>query len=417
MSRIDDLIQELCPDGVTHLALGEVATYVRGVTYAKTDEVAVGGVGILRSNNIKIPENVLDLTDIKRIRLDSNLKETQRLSKNDILMSAASGSKQHVGKVAYIFKDTDFYFGSFMAVIRSLNSMNSRFLFHLLTSDSFNKHLEAAISSSTINNLNASILYSFRIPVPPLEVQREIVSILDKFTDLEAELEAELEARKKQFKYFCDDLYSASYLDLISKNVTKTLGEIGSFTRGNGLQKSDLTSGGAGCIHYGQIFTFYKTQIFETKSFVSNEMANRLKKASKGDLIIATTSENDADVCKAVVWLGSEEIGIGGETYIFRHNLDPLFSAYYFKSDLFQFQKHKKITGTKVRRVHGDAMAKFVIVVPEMQHQILIGQTLSKLESLLESMDSGLPAEIAARRKQYEHYRDQLLTFKELKSA
>ena len=400
MSRIDDLIQELCPAGVERKPLADLLDYEQPTKYLVSD----------KNYSDSYPTPVLTAGQSFLLGYTEEVEGIYPASSNTPVI---------------IFDDftTSFHWVNFnfkvkssamkMITPKSDIELDFRFAYYAM------KVIKFEVSEHARHWI--SVYSNFRIPLPPLEVQREIVSILDKFTELEAELEAELdaelEARKKQFKYFCDDLYSASYLDLISKNVTKTLGEIGSFTRGNGLQKSDLTSGGAGCIHYGQIFTFYKTQIFETKSFVSNEMANRLKKASKGDLIIATTSENDADVCKAVVWLGSEEIGIGGETYIFRHNLDPLFSAYYFKSDLFQFQKHKKITGTKVRRVHGDAMAKFVIVVPEMQHQILIGQTLSKLESLLESMDSGLPAEIAARRKQYEHYRDQLLTFKELKSA
>lgn len=80
----------------------------------------------------------------------------------------------------------------------------------------------------------------------------------------------------------------------------KTLGEVGDFIRGSGIQKSDFTKSGAGCIHYGQVHTHYGTWAFETKSFITLEFAARLRKAHTGDLVIATTSEDDAAVAKAV---------------------------------------------------------------------------------------------------------------------
>ncbi|MFY8000664.1 MAG: hypothetical protein ACOVSW_18875 [Candidatus Kapaibacteriota bacterium] len=101
-----------------------------------------------------------------------------------------------------------------------------------------------------------------------------------------------------------------SYLSKLLEGVEvewKTLGEIGVFVRGNGLQKSDFTETGVGCIHYGQIYTFYGDYATKTKSFVSPALATKLRKAQKGDLIFATTSENIEDVCTTLVWLGDEE--------------------------------------------------------------------------------------------------------------
>ena len=145
----------------------------------------------------------------------------------------------------------------------------------------------------------------FKVPFPPLELQNEIVNILDKFTQLEAELEAELEARRKQYEYYRNQLLTFS--DEGGVRWT-TLGEVGMFIRGNGLQKKDFTESGVGCIHYGQIFTHYGTIAEKTKTFVSAELAKKARKAKSGNLVIATTSENDEDVCKAVAWLGDDEI-------------------------------------------------------------------------------------------------------------
>ena len=193
----------------------------------------------------------------------------------------------------------------------------------------------------------------------------------------------------------------------------KTLGDVGEFTRGNGLQKKDLTESGVGAIHYGQVYTHYGIWAAETKSCVSPELAKKLRKAKAGDLVIATTSENDEDVCKAVAWLGTDDIAVSGDAYIYHHSLEPKYVAYFFQSEQFQSQKIRHITGTKVKRISGESMAKFRIPVPprEVQREIVkVLDTFTKLEAELE-------AELEARRRQYQYYRDALLTFGERTDA
>ena len=189
------------------------------------------------------------------------------------------------------------------------------------------------------------------------------------------------------------------------------LGEVGTFTRGSGLQKKDFTQKGIGCIHYGQIYTYYGTYTTETKSFVSEEFAKKAHKAHKGDLIIATTSENDEDVCKAVAWLGDEEIAISSDACFYTHRLEPKYVAYYFQTEQFQKQKREFITGTKVRRVNANALAKIKIPVPTLKEQRRIVSILDQFDTLTTSITEGLPKEIELRRKQYEYYRNQLLSF------
>ena len=187
----------------------------------------------------------------------------------------------------------------------------------------------------------------------------------------------------------------------------QTLGEIGEFIRGNGIQKRDFRDSGFGCIHYGQIYTYYGLFADHTKSFIDPNLAEKRKKAYKGDLVIATTSENEEDVCKACAWLGEEPIAISGDAYIFRHHQNPKYISYCFQSELFQSQKKKYITGTKVLRVNGDAMAKIHVPVPPLPVQEEIVQILDSFSSL----EAELEAELEARRKQYTHYRDELLKF------
>lgn len=190
-----------------------------------------------------------------------------------------------------------------------------------------------------------------------------------------------------------------------------TLGEIGTFVRGSGLQKKDLTPTGVGCIHYGQIYTYYGTYAKKTKSFVSQEFALKARKAKHGDLIIATTSENDEDVCKAVAWLGDEDIAVSSDACFYAHTMNPKYIAYYFQTELFQSQKRKFITGTKVRRVNAKDLAKVKIPLPPLSVQREIVEILDKFDTLCNSISEGLPKEMELRRKQYEYYRNQLLSF------
>lgn len=192
----------------------------------------------------------------------------------------------------------------------------------------------------------------------------------------------------------------------------KTLGEVGEFIRGNGLQKSDLTNEGAPAIHYGQIHTYFGTWTKHTKSFVAPERAAKLRRAMSGDLVIATTSEDDAAVAKATAWIGEDEVAVSGDAYIYRHTLDPRYVSYFFQSHDFQDQKKRYITGTKVRRISGDSLAKIRIPVPPLEVQRDIVRTLDDFTKLEAELAVELSAELAMRRRQYEHYRQFLLTFR-----
>ncbi|SCN47249.1 Type I restriction-modification system, specificity subunit S [methanotrophic endosymbiont of Bathymodiolus azoricus (Menez Gwen)] len=192
--------------------------------------------------------------------------------------------------------------------------------------------------------------------------------------------------------------------------------EIGRFIRGSGLQKKDFTDMGVGCIHYGQIYTHYGTYADKTKTFVSEDFAKNSRKAKPGDLIIATTSENDEDVCKAVAWIGNEDVAVSSDACFYRHTLNPKYVAYFFQTERFQKQKRPYISGTKVRRVNADNLAKILIPVPSPEEQVRIVAILDRFDTLTHSISEGLPREIELRQKQYEYYRDLLLSFPKAES-
>ncbi|WP_077417637.1 restriction endonuclease subunit S [Rodentibacter rarus] len=194
------------------------------------------------------------------------------------------------------------------------------------------------------------------------------------------------------------------------------LGEIGTFIRGSGLQKKDFVESGVGCIHYGQIYTYYGTFTHTTKSFVSEEFAKKAKMASFGDLVMATTSENVSDVCKVVAWLGKESIAISGDALIIKHNQNAKYMAYLFQTKHFLDFKKMYATGTKVIRISTDNLKKYKFYLPPLEIQQMIVDILDKFDKLVNDLTTGLPAEINARRQQYEYYRDKLLAFRECKN-
>ena len=183
----------------------------------------------------------------------------------------------------------------------------------------------------------------------------------------------------------------------------KTLGEVGTFVRGSGLPKKDFTESGIGCIHYGQIYTKYGLCADRTLSFCSEETARKLVRVQKGDLIIACTSENVEDVCKAVTWLGEDEIVTGGHTYVYKHKQNAKFIAYYFTTEAFSREKRKCAQGTKVIDCKASDLARISIPIPPLHVQEEIVRILDKFTEL--------EAELEARKQQYEYYRNSLLSF------
>ncbi|MFN3165553.1 MAG: restriction endonuclease subunit S [Phycisphaeraceae bacterium] len=200
--------------------------------------------------------------------------------------------------------------------------------------------------------------------------------------------------------------------------------EIGTFVRGNGMPKSDFAESGVGCIHYGQIYTHYKTWANETISFIPPQKAEKLAKVDPGDLIITNTSEDIEGVCKGVAWLGDAQIVTGGHATVFKHQQNPTYISYCLQTPHFFAQKRKQATGAKVIDVSAKKLAKISIPIPypddpkkSRAEQDRIVGILDKFDALVNDLTDGLPAEIKARRKQYEYYRDQLLTFPQAEEA
>ena len=191
------------------------------------------------------------------------------------------------------------------------------------------------------------------------------------------------------------------------------MGEIGNFTRGSGLQKRDFTEDGFPAIHYGQIHTKYALEADNTFTYVSEDLAQKLKKAQKNDLLFATTSENDEDVVKPLAWFGSQA-AISSDMMLFQHEQNVKYLAYFVQTKSFQKQKRKYITGAKVRRISSRDLAKIYVPIPcpdDSKKSLKIQAEIVRILDTFSSLTAELTAELTARKKQYNYYRDQILTF------
>ncbi len=393
MSKIDDLIKQYCPNGVEYDIIENICRISRGRVMSKEYlRDNIGEYPVYSSQTIN--EGMLGKIDTYDYDGEYLTWTTDGANAGSIFYRTGKFSITNVCGLLKVISD----------------KVNTKFLHYYLGTVA-KKYVNAGMGNP---KLMSNVMATIKVAVPPLPVQEEVVRILDAFSSLEAELEAELEARKKQYEYYRNKLLT------FDENTTgggrikfMQLGDVGTFIRGNGLQKKDFTDTGVGCIHYGQIYTYYGTFAERTKSYVSNDLAEKLKKARTGDLIIATTSENVEDVGKAVAWLGDEDICIGGHSFVFHHNQNPKYMAYLFQTESFFQQKKKVVKGVKVIDITDAAMSKFKFGFPPLEEQERIVAILDKFDSLVNDISKGLPAELTARRQQYEYYRNKLLTFDE----
>ena len=302
-----------------------------------------------------------------------------------------------------------FWANNHVHVVNGKEKLNNRFLYHYLTNMNFIPFLAGKERAK----LTKAKLQQIPIPIPPLSVQTEIVKILDALTALTSELTSELTLRRKQYEYYREKLLSVDNLKLSTEHIQWVkLNDLGELIRGNGLQKKDFTETGVPAIHYGQIYTYYGTFATETKSFVSPELAKKLKKAKYGDVLIAGTSENVKDVMKPLGWFGSE-IAFSGDMFAFRPNkkVNTKYLTYILQTEKFYKFKEKYAQGTKVIRVRADNFLNYEIPLPPFEEQQRIVSILDKFEALTNSITEGLPLAIEQSQKRYEYYRELLLSF------
>ncbi len=226
-----------------------------------------------------------------------------------------------------------------------------------------------------------------------------------------------LPQEKKQYNYYRDKLLSFEDGEV----AWKPLGEIGEFIRGGKrFTKADYVDDGISAIHYGEIYTRYGAFTTRAHSQVRSDMAKSLRYAQPGDVVITDVGETVEDVGKAVAWLGDGKVAIHDHCYAFRHTMNPKYVSYCMQTASFIAEKAKHVARTKVNTLLMTGFSKVSIPIPpypndlekSLAEQARIVSILDKFNALTDSISEGLPPrEIELRQKQYEYYRDLLLSF------
>ena len=394
MSEISDMIQRLCPDGVEYRKLGEVVKIMNGKDYKSHQE---GNIPVYGTGGI--------LTYIDTAFDDGPTVLLPR--------------KGSIDKVYYV----DSPFWTVDTIYWTKFSRDSlvcpKFLYYFMTTINLSK---MNTGTGAIPSLTQTVLSRIEIPVPPLEVQRKIVEVLDNFSELTAELTAELEARKKQYEYYRDNLLNFSQIAPPNSVKWMKLGDVFDTI-------TDYTAAGS------------------FKSIADN--VKYLKKPNSAMLV--RTTDLKSNFCKGdfiyiddkafqFLWrvnLDAEcivmpNVGNCGEVYyILPQNLpyekcalapnailikstcnNNKYLSYILQTNDFQKQLKKITSPVGQSKFNKTEFKKLIIPIPPLSEQERIVSILDRFESLTTDLTSGLPAEIKARQQQYEYYRDQLLTFK-----
>jgi type I restriction enzyme S subunit len=404
MTKLDRLIAKHCPNGVEYKALGEIAKISNGKDHkllTDGDIPVYGSGGIMRYANQFIYDE----------------------------QSVLIPRKGSIGNVFYVdipfwTVDTIFY------TQIDVDQIIPKFLYYFLLT----QHLEDLNIAGGVPSLTKSVLDKIKIPVPPLLIQQEIVRILDKFTALEAELEAELEARRKQYEYYRNTLLTfdeKTYIIKTSRPADQqtsrpadqqtsrrivhwmTLGNIAEYRRGSFPQPYGESRwyGGEGAMPFVQVADVSEEGmrlVEKTKQQISKAAQSMSVFVQKGTVIISlqgsigrvAITQYDSYVDRTLAIFKKYKIKINKK--YFAYQLERKFSI-----------EKEYARGSTLKTITKEEFTKFEIPIPSLEEQERIVSILDRFDALTNDITSGLPAEIVARRKQYEYYRDKLLTFKE----
>ena len=423
MTKLEELINELCPDGVEYFTLEDITKAVNiGINPRKFFKLnpsdATGFYVTVRELNGLQGVIQTEKTDTINDEAISIIQNRANIEIGDILFSNTGT----VGKMALVI-DTPRNWGvnEGIYVIKPNNKIvDSRYLYYYLASNLAYKQYSKKFTGSTLKHVTQKALMELQIPLPPLSIQSEIVHILDSFTLLTAELTTELTARQKQYAFYRDYLLNFSDEDVTKKipdidcsNVEyKRLGDIATaIYRGAGIKRDEVTETGIPCVRYGEIYTTYNVTFNNCVSHTDEDKIQNKKYFEHGDVLFAITGESVEEIAKSCVYLGHDKCLAGGDIVVLKHNQNPKYMAYVLSTTNAQSQKSKGKVKSKVVHSSVPAISDIIIPIPPLAEQEKIANMIERFDHLCNDISNGLPAEIEARKKQYEYYRDTLLSF------
>ena len=384
MSKIEELIKEKCPSGVEFKTLGQLGEFMGGLTGKSKNDFSNGNAVFITYKNV-YSNPALDVAPLDKVKIAEG--ENQRtLEYGDVIFTGSSETPDECGMSSVVTEHPTekLYLNSFCFVFRfhDLSIMDPNFAKYLFRSHGLRYQISKTASGVTRFNVSKDKMKNVIIPVPPLEIQQEIVRVLDRFTELEAGLQAELRARKKQYEYYRERLTTFNEND----NITEmTLGDIYEFQYGKG--NNIPTDGG--------VYPVYG----------SNGIAGWHYEYNSEDAPVIGHIGAYAGI---VNWApGKHFVTYNG--VICKHknlNVNKRYAYYLLMTqDFLSEQKGAQPF------VSYDSLRKPVVKIPSLKEQERIVKMLDTFDVICSDVDRGLPAELIACHKQYEYYRDKLLTF------
>ena len=440
MSKLQELIDHLCPNGVEFKPLGELGTFFGGLTGKSKDDFKDGNAKFITYLNIYTnPALNIDVNDF--VKVDEKEKQN-RIQKGDILFTGSSETPNECGFTSVVTSEVPepIYLNSFCFGLRLSNPalFNLDFLKHILRSEELRKQIGKTASGVTRFNVSKARLSKVVLPIPPIEVQDEIVKILDRFSDYAAELQAELQARRLQYEYYRNLLLTfnpsaygcgtddAQKISVIARGghsykiQWKTMGEIGKFFGGlTGKSKADFSNGNARFISYMNVYSniALDQSANEFVSILPDEKQNVLQ---YGDALFTGSSEtpNECGMSSVVTTEPKEPLYLNSFSFGFRldniSTYHPDFLKHLLRSTAIRDQIAKTANGVTRFNVSKALFAKIILPIPPIELQVKIASILDRFETLVNDLSKGLPAEIEAVKARYEYYRNKLLTFNPL---
>lgn len=406
MSKLDELIKELCPNGVEYKKLGDISDICRGASPRPIKNFITDrddGVNWIKIGDVKSGDKYI--TSCAEKITKEGAEKSRKVYKGDFILS----NSMSFGR-PYILEIDGCIHDGWLSISNFNDSMLTDYLYYVLMSGQIQREMaQKASFGGAVQNLNADIVRGISLPVPPLEVQREIVRVLDSFTLLTAELTAELTARQKQYSYYRDELLKPQ--DDIPMVALKDIAT--SIYRGTGIKRDQVTDDGIPCVRYGEIYTTYNTWFEECVSHTKLEYVPSPKYFEYGDILFAITGESVEDIAKSIAYVGHDKCLAGGDIVVMKHEQNPRYLAHVLNTTMAREQKSKGKVKSKVVHSNVPSIEQIEIPLPSLEVQKRYADVLDNFEQICNDLSIGLPAEIEARQKQYEFYRDLLLTFAE----
>ena len=391
MSKLRELIDKYCPNGVEYKPLGDkdVSIMQRGTSLTKKDSTE--GIYPVISGG-KTPAFYCDLSN-----------------RNGETITVA-GSGAGAGYVQY-WNEPIFVCDAFS--IKGVGDVSTKYLYYCLVN--MQEKIYATKKGGGVPHVHISSIDKFLIPIPPPPVQEEIVKILDRFAEYAAELQAELQARQEQYEYYRDKLLTFNEIGGIQGVIWMKMSEIGTFIRGKRFVRTDIVNDGVPCIHYGDMYTYYGLYATKSKGMLRNELAPKMRYAQKNDVVIVAAGENKEDIGIGMAWLGDEPAAVHDACFIFKSDLYPQYVSHYLRTNYYHKQIVKHVSEGKICSISAKGLGSAIIPIPPYEEQVRIATLLNKFDELMSDLAQGLPAEIAAVKEQYEYYRNKLLSFPKYK--